>query len=115
MRSVLKSGMIFRSRTIFLLVLLVAGVAGGIYLGATVYYSKTSESYASLGCSYHLIEEILLLDHYNSSLDGRTQFLVYNQGSSPTALADIFIDNSNVTYTFSPSSRIGPVCSETTR
>ncbi len=69
---------------------------------------------SNLGCSHQLREEIFL-DSYSSSLDGYIHFLIYNPGPSPTTLADIYIDNSNVNFTLSPSSGTGSGCSETTR
>jgi hypothetical protein len=106
--------MIHRSKTLFLLVLVALGVGVGIYLGAGVYYSTTSQTCANLGCSHQLREEIFL-DSYSSSFDGYIHLLIYNPGPSSATLADIYIDNSNVNFTLSPTSGTGSGCSETTR
>src|SRR5437879_13891624 len=112
--------MIHRSKSLLLLVLLAAGIGAGVDFGSGAYYSSSSQSWAcpglksNLGCSHQLGEEIFL-DSYSSSLDGYFHFLIYNSGPSPTALADIYIDNSNVNFTLSPSSGTGSACSETTR
>jgi hypothetical protein len=113
--------LIHRGKTILLVVLVATGLVGGAYLGARVYYSSTSQSCANLGyelnpnapCSHQAIEDIVIMNSYNSSLGGFIHFLVYNPGSSPVTLADIFIDNSGVNYTLSPSSGAGSGCSET--
>ena len=112
--------MSLRVRTLVLLALLATGVGAGIGAGAGVYYPSRSPSCASPGntpdpnapCSHQSLEDITIMDDYNSSADGLVHFLVYNPGPSPVTLADIFIDNSRVNYTLSSSSGIGSGCSE---
>src|SRR6266576_4916764 len=97
--------LIHRSKALFLLVLLTAAVGAGIYLGAGVYYSRTSQSCANIGCAVQVVPQIIIYGHYNSSLDGNIHFLIYNQGSSPITLADVFIDKSRINFSLSPPSK----------